>query len=123
MSHEDLFKRVEEISLIEEEPFWMAKRCKQVNDVKLEIKNDSKNITISVDDTFELATRVQVQLDNRRHKVYKQVQSVLYRGKTLIHLRFTAAGSESLRKDTLVWIQKDVLERRIPKNENGTLDI
>ena len=55
--------------------------------------------TFSIDDTFELASRVQMQLDGRPIKVFYQDQSVMYKGRTLVSLRFTAGGSEVERKD------------------------
>ena len=117
ISHQDLFKRVEEVAVIEEMPFWLAKRCKQVGDVKLNIKNNPRKVIFSIDDTFDLATRIKVLLDNQQNKIYKQVQSIMYLGKTLVNLRFTATGAEILRKDTIVWIQKELLGREIPSNE------
>ena len=102
---------------MEEMPFWTAKRCNQLRDVKLNIKSNPCKVIFSIDDTFDLATRIKVLLDNQQYKIYNQVQSIMYRGKTLVNLRFTVTGAESLRKDTIVWIQKELLGRKIPSNE------
>ena len=88
------------MSLIEEKPFYIARRTKQLRDIKTEIRKDNANVKFSIDDTFDLATRVQGLLDNEPHKIYKQVRSIMYRGKSLVSLRLTVAGSEILRKDT-----------------------
>ena len=79
---------------MEEMPFWIAKRCNQLRDVKLNIKNNPRNVIFSIDDTFDLATRIKVLMDNQQHKI--QVQSIMYRGETLFTLRFTATGAEAL---------------------------
>ena len=116
-THTNLFKRVEEVTLMEESEFWLAKRCKQLEDVKKDCKINPHCISFSIDDTFELATRVVVHLDNKPQKIYKQVQSIMYRGKTLVSLRFTAAGSETLKEDTMKWVQQELLSRPIPSSE------
>ena len=88
-----------QVSLKEQQQFWNAKRCKQLKDVKEDIKRNPSTASFSIDDTFDLASRVRVNLNGKRSKVYNQVQSIMYRGKTLCSLLLTASGAEHERKD------------------------
>ena len=82
-----------------QEEFWNAKYCNQLNNIIEEIKTNLEAASFSIDDTFELASRITLVLDRKEQTPYEQVQSVMFKGKKLIKLRFTPNGSEHERRD------------------------
>ena len=120
-NHNETFKIREQIGHLLHEEFWNSKYCKQLNDVAMDAKRNVEGATFSIDDTFDLASRVQMQLDGKAIKVFDQVQSVMYKGRTLVSLRFTAGGAEAERKDVGEWLQEHILKRPKPSSTNKNL--